>query len=174
MSIEPVYLVLSGELTIRASPAEVWRHVVNYPSWQNFSVVRHISGERGGEGEVVLLSKEEKGFTFPPYYARTIKLEPRRRAIWKTYPEAKDEDTAFFGIVDFRLDDRQGEETLFSYNTIYEFMVSYSRRSEIEEFRSRQQENFDTLLGAIFPKLKDLAETGLTGHPRERHARKGA
>jgi hypothetical protein len=158
MSIEPVYLVLSGEFVIDASTAEVWRHVVNYPSWQNYSSVQHISGQPGGEGEVVLLRKEEKGFTFPPYYARTIRLEPERRAIWKTYPEKRSPATDFFGIVEFGLDDWKGK-TRFSYDTLYEFMVPYTHKQELEVFRHRERENFETLLATIFPKLKVLAET---------------
>lgn len=159
MNIEPVYIVLTGSLTINASRGEVWKHVMNYPAWQNFSVVRHVSGEPGGEGEVVLLSKEERGFTFPPYYARTIRLEAQRRAIWKTYPAKVEAGSDFFGIVDFRLEDAEGK-TRFAYNTIYEFLVSYVERSDLAKFRSQQEENFETLLGAIFPKLKHLSEEG--------------
>lgn len=162
MSAEPVYLVLSGEFTINAPPAEVWRHVLNYPSWQNFSLAQHVSGEPGEEGEVVLLSKEEKGFTFPPYYARTIKLEPQRRAIWKTYPERSSADSDFFGIVEFRLESCQGN-TRFIYNTLYEFMVTYKERAELAIFRAQQQDNFETLLAGIFPKLGELAEKGAAG-----------
>jgi hypothetical protein len=159
MGVAPVYIVLTGEMTIRASRAEVWRHVLNYPGWQNFSVVKHVAGETGKEGEVVLLSKEEEGFSFPPYYARTIKLEAQRRAIWKTYPEKGSENTDFFGIVDFRLSDAQGD-TCFAYNTLYEFMVPYNREGDLDAFRIEQQDNFETLLKGIFPKLKRLAEEG--------------
>jgi hypothetical protein len=157
MSVAPVYIVLTGEMMIRASRAEVWRHVLNYPGWQNFSVVKHVAGEPGKEGEVVLLSKEEEGFSFPPYYARTIKLEAQRRAIWKTYPEKGGEGPDFFGIVDFRLSGAQGD-TCFAYNTIYEFMVPYKSEGDLDTFRRLQEENFGTLLGGIFPKLKRLAE----------------
>lgn len=162
MRVEPVYLVLSGEFAINAPTAEVWRHVVNYPSWQNYSSVQHISGESGGEGEIVLLRKDEEGFTFPPYYARTIRLETQRRAIWKTYPEKRTPETDFFGIVEFRLEDRQGK-TQFSYNTLYEFMVPYTDKRELDAFRDREGENFNNLLAAIFPKLKALAEKGAIG-----------
>lgn len=157
MNVEPVYLVLGGELMIDAPVEQVWHHVLNYPSWQNYSSVEHISGEPGGEGEVVLLRKEEEGFTFPPYYARTIKLEPRRRSMWKTYPETRTQGNDFFGIVEFRLEESQGT-TRFSYNTLYEFLVPHVEKSELDAFRERQRENFETLLAAIFPKLKALAE----------------
>ncbi len=159
MKIEPVYLVLSGTLQIAAPPAEVWRHVLNYPSWQNFSSVQHISGRPREEGEVVHLIKEEKGYSFPPYYARTIKLEPQRRAIWKTYPQSRSQESDFFGIVDFRLEGAQGN-TNFIYNTIYEFLVPHTDRSELDAFETEQHSNFQTLLTAIFPKLKLLAEAG--------------
>jgi uncharacterized protein YndB with AHSA1/START domain len=157
MNIEPVYVVESGGMTIDAPTAEVWRLVLDYPSWQNFPVVQHVSGDPGGEGEVVLLRKEEKGFVFPSYYARTIKLQPQRRVIWKTYPEKQSPESNFFGIVEFRLDDRQGK-TLFSYTLLYEFMVSYTDKSELDAFREKERENFKTLSTVIFPKLKALAE----------------
>lgn len=157
MSVEPVYVLVNGDLTIDAPASEVWPHVLNYPSWQNYSSVQHVSGEPGAEGEVVLLRKDEKGFAFPPYYARTIRLEVARRAIWKTYPERTRPDNDFFGIVEFRLQDR-GAQTRFSYDTLYEFMVAYNHKSELDTFRSQQQRNFEILVAAIFPKLKDLAE----------------
>lgn len=166
MNIEPVYIVVGGDLMIGAPIAEVWHHVLNYPSWQNFPVVKHISGDPGGEGEVVLLRKDEKGFVFPAYYARTIKIEPRRRIIWKTYPEERAPNSDFFGIVDFRLEERGGK-TLFSNSLLYEFLVSYTDKSELEAFRSKQLENFDTLGSAVFPKLKALAEKRAEAQPRE-------
>mgnify|MGYP006198854721 CR=1 FL=1 len=111
----------------------------------------------GGEGEVVLLRKEEKGFTFPPYYALTIKLDPESRALWKTYPAEAAPAVQFFGIVDFRIRDAQ-DGTRFSYNTVYEFQVPYHQESELEVYRKQQYENFTALISEIFPRLKKLAE----------------
>src|SRR5215211_7634217 len=108
--IAPVYVVCSAETMIDAPIGEAWRYAINYASWQNFPLIQHVSGELGQEGEVVLLSKEEKGFkSFPPYYARTVKLDPGRRVIWKTYPEERTEDNDFFGFVEFRLEEAQGK-----------------------------------------------------------------
>jgi hypothetical protein len=155
--IGPVYGVWDGELMIDAPVREVWRHVLNYPSWQNFPVARHISGRPGEEGEVVMLRKDEKGFEFPPYYAITVKLEPERRVIWKTYPEKGADD--FFGIVEFGVADAGGK-TRFGYHLVYEFNVPYSDESELVAYRKGQEQNFTTLFGVIFPKLKQLAEEG--------------
>jgi hypothetical protein len=154
--IGPVYLVRNGEMLIDSPVKATWPHVVNYPSWQNFPIVRHISGEPGQEGEVVLLKKDEEGFEFPPYYARTIKLEPERRIVWKTFPEHVGE-VDFFGIVDFSVFDAQGR-TRFCYNTIYEFLVPYQVDSELDAFRKQQNDNFDPLFSTVLPKLKALAE----------------
>src|SRR5687768_15761936 len=106
--IAPVYLVMEGAFHIDAPLKEVWRHILNYPSWQNYSLVQHIEGEAGGEGEVVMMRKDEEGFTFPAYYGRTIKLDPESRALWKTYPAEKGPEGDFFGIVDFRIREVQG------------------------------------------------------------------
>lgn len=154
--IGPVYLVRTGEMTIDASVNSTWPHVLNYPSWQNYPVVRHISGEAGEEGEVVLLKKDEAGFEFPSYYARTIKLDPGHRVIWKTYPE-KAGEVDFFGIVDFSLQEPPGK-TRFCYDVLYEFLVPYRNESELDAFRKQQYDNFDALFAAVLPKLKKLAE----------------
>src|SRR5579859_3780402 len=106
----PVDLVWNGEMLFDAGIEDVWRHLINYSSWQDYSVVQHVSGEAGQEGEVVLLNKVEPGFTFPAYFARTIKLEPPRRVIWKTYPQSTEPDIDFSGIIEFRLN-QEGPQT---------------------------------------------------------------
>jgi hypothetical protein len=154
----PVYLVWSGELMIDAAPAEVWRHALNYASWQEYSTIRHLSGKPGEEGELVMLKKEESGLQFPPYYARTIKLDPGRRVIWKVYLEPQSYEMDFFGIVDFRVEPAQGQ-TRFAYECLYEFIVPYEDESELEAFRRQQRASFDAVFQVTFPKLKKLAES---------------
>jgi hypothetical protein len=158
-STAPVYLVLTGDLMLDAPIAEAWVHVSQYWTWNHFAVRQHISGEPGQEGELVLLRKEEKGFLFPPYYARTIKVDPGRRMIAKTYPEKGTSEVDFFGFVDFSVHE-QGERTRFCHNTIYEFLVPYKNESELEEFRRSQYANFDALTSSTFSKLKALCQDG--------------
>lgn len=153
--IEPVYLFWNGEIMLDAPVRIAWPHVINYPSWQNYSSVQHISGPVEQEGEVVLLRKEEAGFEFPAYYARTLKLEPERRVVWKTYPQHAAPGNDFFGIVEFRLYEEQ-PKTRFCYNTLYEFQVPHRHVSELEVFRTQQYENFGRLFDAILPKLKKM------------------
>lgn len=154
--ITPVYLLWNEELLIHAPAQRVWRHVLNYPSWQVYSIMQHVSGKQGTEGEVVLLKKDEAGFEFPPYYARTIKLDPGSRIIWKTYPEKTSD---FFGIVDFKVHPL-GDSTRFSYDILYEFLVPYENESEVEAFRKRQHDSSAAVFASIFPKLKRLSEQG--------------
>lgn len=155
--VAPVYLVRNGELMLDASIKEAWPHVVNYPAWQNYSIVQRESGEPGQEGEVVLLKKEEAGMTFPPYFARTIKLEPERRIIWKIYPQTKDAERDYFGFVEFRVYEANGK-TRFCYSTLYEFLLRYRDKSELEAFRRQQDQNAETMYSTVFQKLKDLVE----------------
>lgn len=155
--VGPVYMVKNGEMMIDAPIKKVWHYVINYTLWQNFPTAQHVSGETGQEGELVLLRKDETGFSFPPYYARTILLDPERRAIWKTYPEKGTQDVEFFGIVDFRVNEIQGT-TCFSYNSLYEFLVPYRYESELDAYRKQQSENFDSLFAIVLPKLKEVAE----------------
>lgn len=153
----PVYLVVSGEMLIDASPAQTWPHVVNYPSWQSYSTVQTVEGTPGAEGEVVVLRKDEAGFVFPPYHARTIKIEPERKIIWKTYLDPGAGDPDGFGIVEFRLYPKGGQ-TVFWYNLIYEFQVRYREERELAEFLEMQKSNFAALIASTHPKLKQLVE----------------
>ena len=152
---EHVYLLWNGELNIEAPPGAVWPHVLNYPEWQAFSIAQHVEGERHQEGEVVLLKKIEAGFDFPPYYARTIKVDPERRIIWKTYGHESSE-MEFFGIVEFVLKETS-RGTRFNYNILYEFVMEGSKE-EVEEFRQQQFASSQAVFDSIFPKLKALAE----------------
>src|SRR5688572_4451745 len=131
MKTTPVYLFWNGEMLLDAPVDKAWKHVLDYPSWQSYSSVEHVSGPPSQDGEVVRLRKDEKGFAFPPYYARTIKLDPPRRVVWKTYPESTGGQGDFFGIVEFQLHEAQGK-TRFCYNTIYEFLVPHAEEAELE------------------------------------------
>jgi hypothetical protein len=155
--IEPVYLFWETETILNAPVEKAWPHIVNYPSWQNFSIVKTISGSHGLEGEVVSLQKDEGGFVFPPYYARTIKVEPERRIVWKTFIEKGSREIDRFGIVDFRVFADTGG-TRFVSNLVYEFLVPYRHERELEAFRKKQDENFKTLFASTRPKLKQLVE----------------
>jgi hypothetical protein len=161
----PVDLVFSGELLIDKPVDEVWPHVVHYSTWQNYPICEHVSGPVGEEGEVVLLAKEEGGIRTPPYYTRTIKLEPGKRIIWKCWPEQVTPDNDFLGASDFSAVvqfsvEAQGERTLFSYDNIYEFEVLYRDEAELAAFREASVPAYEEGFALIFGHLKELAETG--------------
>jgi hypothetical protein len=119
-------------------------------------VSQHISGRPGQEGEVVLLKKEEEGFTTPPYYARTIKLDPGHKVIWKVF---FDNEIDFFGIVEFEVHEAN-DKTRFEYNLLYEWLVSYSDESELDSFRQQQYDRYEIMISTIFPKLQQLVARG--------------
>jgi hypothetical protein len=98
----------------------------------------------------VLLRKDEPGFEFPPYYARTIKIEPGTRVIWKTYPA--DDSASFFGIVDFRLLSDENR-TRFVWSVLYEFLVPSASPDELKRLEQDQYENFQNLFDSVLPKL---------------------
>ncbi|WP_137388110.1 hypothetical protein [Rhodoligotrophos defluvii] len=154
-AIAPVYLVIDNEMVLDGPIRDVWLHILNYPSWQNYAEVRHVSGTPGKEGEVVSLVKAEDGFVFPPYYARTIKLDPPNRVVWKTFIEKGTHEIDRFGIIDFRLHDL-GERTRFCSHLYYEFLVPYRDEAELDAFRKQQEENFRVLQTATRPRLREL------------------
>jgi hypothetical protein len=155
MKVAAVDLVWNGEWTFDAPLHDVWRHVIDYPSWQNYSSVEHVSGQVGCEGEVVLLRKDEPGFEFPPYYARTIKLDPPHWVIWKTFPMRASPENQFSGIVEFRLNEASGR-TRYWFQSIYEFSVPHTEEAELHKFRQRQNANMLRLYDSIYPKLQAL------------------
>jgi len=155
----PVYLVWNGATLLDAPIARAWPHVINYTAWQHYPIAEHISGAPGREGEVVLLKKDEAGFSFPPYHARTLKLDPPRRAIWKTYPQRGAQGPDFFGIVDFKLFEAGGK-TRFCYDFLYEFLMPDADESEFEAFRTSSYKNTEAMFASILPKLRKLVEQG--------------
>ena len=156
--LAPVYLVMSDELILDAPIERAWPKVIDYPSWQKYSTVRHISGPVGQEGEVVLLKKEEPGATsFPPFLARTLKFAPPHQIIWKTYPETGMEAGEFFGIVEFTLTS-VGNRTRWRTQLIYEFTIPYEDERELETFRKQQYENTRLMLSSTLPKLQRLCQ----------------
>jgi hypothetical protein len=155
--VAPVYVLWNGETTLDSSIENAWPHVIDYASWQNYSIVEHVSGERGQEGQVMRLKKDELGPAFPPYYARTIKLDPQRRIVWKVYPETPGQALDYFGIVDFKLYEASGK-VRFRYDMVYEYLLPYQDEAELSAFRRMKYENLEKLLAAVLPKLKTLVE----------------
>lgn len=153
----PVYIVASSETPIDATIAQTWPFLVDYPSWQNYTTVETIEGTPGEAGEVVRLKKEDGGFVFPTYYARTILVEPERKIIWKTFLDEDTPEIQRFGIVEFRLFERDGQ-TIFWSNLIYEFTVPYETDQDLRDFEAMQNENFRTLQATTRPRLKKLVE----------------
>lgn len=155
----PAYMVLDGSLTLAGPVEDVWPIVLDFPGWQDFSSSETVSGTPGAVREVTLLKKEEPGLeSFPPYYARTVKIVPRERIIWKTFPQRSSaDDPTFFGIVDFRLEPR-GNETLFIYNVFYEFVVNDLDETEAIAYENEMTANFGQMMASVFPKLVRLCE----------------
>lgn len=156
----PVYVLMDGEMLLDAPLNECWRCVLDYPSWQSYSTVRHVSGEPGGEGEVVMLRREEPGVAHSPYYAKTINLDPPCRVVWKTYP-AQPTNDEFFGIVDFRLSE-QAARVCFRYSVLFEFTVPYRDECELRARRDERRADLEALFAAILPALRELVARSST------------
>jgi hypothetical protein len=155
--VAPVYVLVNGEIAFDAPIGRVWRHLIDYSSWQNYTTREHVCGEPGREGEVVLLKKEEATYSSPPYYARTVKIEPERRIMWKTYRGEASGDKGYFGFIDFTLSP-DGERTLFRSNNIYEYLVPYEDEGELDEFRKKRYAISASVSSVTRAKLKKLIE----------------
>jgi len=156
----PAYVLLDGSFLIDRPVDVVWPLILEYTSWQQYSSADHISGKAGHVGEVVLLKKEEPGLeNFPQYYARTLKIEPCRRVVWKTWPAVADQGPPFWGIVDFRVSDKDGR-TRFTYSVYYEFALQGEGQDAVSNFEAEMTNGFEELMSSVFPKLRNLAEHG--------------
>lgn len=161
----PVYVLLGEEFVLDAPPTTAWPLVIDYPRWQNYASVQTLEGTPGEVGEVVRLQKDEDGFEFPPYFARTLLIEPERRIVWKTFVDRADEEAPLFGIVEFRLAPDGESKTLFSSSLIYQFQVPYTSRQDLQDYEDEQYENFQNLVNSTHPKLQALVaeSVGPTG-----------
>lgn len=155
----PVYVLLDGDMLLNAPVATTWPHVIDYLSWQNYSIARHLAGKPGQEGELVLLKKEESGSSTTPYYARTVKIDPQRRIVWKIFREPGAEaGGATFGIVEFRVEQVEGK-TRFSYDLLYEYTPPPGDdEGELQRFKEQQHSNLHTLLSNVLPRLRQRVE----------------
>lgn len=156
---EAACLVFSGTIALPGTAETIWPLIEDYTGWQDFSKAEPISGTPGAVREVVLLKKEEPGLeTFPPYYARTMKVERPRQIVWKTFPQRRSgTDPTFFGIVDFRLDPR-GAQCDFTYNVYYEFVVDMTDDAKVAAYEAEMTAGFQQLFASAFPKLIKLCK----------------
>jgi hypothetical protein len=152
---KPIYVTRTGSLNISAPIAIVWKHVLDYPSWQKYAIVETVAGEHNEEGEVLYLMKDE-GLDMEAYHARTIQLIPERRALWKTFREGQD----YFGIVDFNVEKISETETRFFYIVVYEFAFGLEGE-QAAAFEAQMNSNFDKLTSNVIPRLKMVAEGGV-------------
>lgn len=148
-----VHIVYDADMVIAAPRAVVWPCAVAYPTWQNFAVARTVSGRPGAEGEVVALQKDEAVYRSTPYFARTLRIDPERRLIWKTYRENSD----YFGIIEFMLEDHP-DGTLFRKHLIYEHYVESVDPAAVAAWRSERIALVEAMQANVTPKLKQLAE----------------
>ena len=44
--VGPVYLYYSGKFDLDAPIGDAWSCILDYPTWQHFSLVEHVSGPR--------------------------------------------------------------------------------------------------------------------------------
>jgi hypothetical protein len=135
-----VDLVSYRELLLDAPINDAWRRAIDYPSWQGYTNLEHVSGPAGQEGEVCLISKPEGVLVWQPKYIRTVKLDPPRQVIWKIYSPMKGSkwDYEFTATVEYRLTQKEAHKTQLAIQVIKEYLVPYAHDSELDEVRRRE------------------------------------
>jgi hypothetical protein len=150
----PIYLLWTRQIILDATPERAWPYLIDFTAWQNYPIAEHISGSRGAEGEVVQLKKDETGFSFPPYFARTCILDPPHRVVWKTYPTEGPEAQSFMGIVDFSMQ-AVGDGARLSLQLFYE-MNPAEDVADVRAFREDYYRNTSEMFDAVLPRLQRL------------------
>jgi hypothetical protein len=151
-----VDVVQSREWQLNAPVGEVWRGVIDYPSWQGYPSVQHISGPVGQEGEIVRLEKPKGEFFWRPKYCRTVKLDPLRPVIWKVDSIEAPDDLKWSASVDYRLHMQEDGKTKLQCQVIKEFVVPYENERELDEVCKRENEQQGAYMDANFPRLEAL------------------
>jgi hypothetical protein len=130
--------------------------VIDYPSWQGYTSVEHVSGPVGGEGEIVLIEKVESELVWQPKYCRTLKLDPPRQVVWKIYPGRLGDggwELDFSGTVEYRFEEVGPSETLVDFQVIKEFVVPVDDAAELDEVRAREYRLQADVMAANHPRL---------------------
>ncbi|WP_226019053.1 hypothetical protein [Novosphingobium sp. FKTRR1] len=111
--------VYHAESLTHCSPAHAWQVMKNFQDWEPSFVgatVKHVSGVRGGEGEVMLIHKDvadEEGKPLDEFVTVTARLEPGRRIVWYAFPK---HGLTFRNFVDFSLvPTRSGTKFVINY-----------------------------------------------------------
>lgn len=151
---DTIYVSVVGEEHYERPLDVVWRHVVNYPEWQNYSVHERLEGVAGTEGELMKLKKAEN-LPSTEFFSRTVFLEPGSRIIWRIFRPNCAVGGCKLGTVQFSVLPR-GNGATFSYNLLYEFIPPSENQSERDRFRLEQTRAVATLLATVFPRLRKL------------------
>lgn len=93
-----------AESTVNCRIQKAWELMLNYQTWNpGFlgATITRVLGEPNSEGEVVQIGLlDPTGRPLPPFYARTMKVEPCRRIAWYCHSKLDDSFRTFleFGL----------------------------------------------------------------------------
>lgn len=92
-------LVMREEIMVDALPQAVWPYMLNRKSWMSFDL-ETLSGKRGEEGELILVSQQDNEKVPAQYLLKTVKVVQQQQVVSKVFPVEGDD---FIGFSDFSL-----------------------------------------------------------------------
>ena len=147
------HVVFQFETTIDRPAEVIWPHLIDLGSWIDFDLI-HVSGPRGGEGEIFRLYEGQD------FFLKTTKIIPNK--LWvgaNISPRFRGEDSTGIGLLKLtEIDDKTVVSSIMSRSYLWTEEgpnpTEATRRSEafIESTRASWEEQF-------FPRLKELVAT---------------
>ena len=112
-------LIVRSEILIDAPPATVWAPFLDMGAWMSGLHFATVSGRRGEEGEVRLVSPVGQT-PYGAYFVKTVRATAARQFVMRVTPKT---GTDYFGFADFSFYAR-GERTMLVYNIYVELNMS--------------------------------------------------
>jgi hypothetical protein len=144
------------EILIDAPPVDVWPHLMDFRGWMYDFSMTHVSGPRGGEGEVLRLYGNDE------YLLEVVKVIPNRLVVAVNLPSSVAGEESV-GIGMFTLAEIEGG-TLVTNWMSRQFTGAdgapnpLRARRASDEFKETTRAMWED---RFLPRLKELAEQGL-------------
>lgn len=156
-----VDMVYNTTLHAEAPLKEAFWTVFDYPAWQGYETIVHVSGPKGEEGELASIEKTKDEPGWQEKFCKTIKLDPLKQIIWRVYTDpgqvgADGWERGFDVTVDYRFEATTSEKTTIHMQVIKEFFVPYEDESELAGVQQSEYRHQVELMEHLAPRLYDL------------------
>lgn len=155
-------VVVRAEVTIDRCAHDVWLPFLEMESWMTGLRFENVSGERGAEGEVRLVTPTPDSL-YRSYYTRAVRVTPRQQYVVKVTPA---EGAGYLAFADFSFTERDGKTHLV-YDIYLELSLPAASEGELNQLRFQQHRDVLEEVTRNNRNLKSLVES----RPRSAHGK---